>query len=453
MYKRQWCSLAVFVTALSGCFLLPRGYEEQRARSQRALEPYLQVVRQQPWPSVEEEADWNTLVELAWRRNGEVEAALAEWLSAIERVRDAAGYPNTNLHLAAEAMWSGRDLGWNGVTVSATNDPMTNLALPVKVAQAARVALEEARAAEARFHARRLAVREQVAGTFFSWVAAQRKAELARERAAWLARMEDSTRAALSAGGSSQWDWLETRNARMTAENEAANSAAQAEALQRQLNGLLGRDPEAHLRPPAEMPAASHSSYDLQELQRILQTDNPELAALRAEMAAREQALALTRLQFLPDINPMAAVTGEAVSQAAGLAFVLPLTWRKIQAQVAAANALVQASRALLRQGESDRQAMLAATLVVLDNLDRQRTLWSEELLPNWRLRCRALQRAYESGSEPLQSWAQAEVMGLEAEAMLAELTALREEQRVKLETLLGQGDVLWTGGRAGGAS
>jgi outer membrane protein TolC len=122
----------------------------------------------------------------------------------------------------------------------------------------------------------------------------------------------------------------------------------------------------------------------------------------------------------------------------AGLTFVLPLTWRKLQAQVASARALVDASRAVLRQAEADREAEVAAGLAVLENVERQQRLWTESLLPNWQLRCQSVRRAYEAGAQSLGEWVQAELARLAAEEALVELQTLREQQLVRLETLLG---------------
>ncbi len=434
------CFILLAFGSFFGCSLLPRGFQEQQDRSREVAQRYLQPLSERPLPLLDGEADLETLVRYAWRTNGTVQAALHQWVAAVDRVRDQAGYPNTNLHLALEAMFGDGGFGWNDLTWSIGNDPMTNLALPFKVSGAARVALEEARRAEAEFHAQRLALREQIAQRFFAWVSANQRSKLARERAQWLQRVEESAGAAFAAGGQTQAELLEITNARIEATNESFNLSAEAEALRRELNGLLGRPPEANLQPPASVPSSSEWPPRVQELRARLRSLNPELAALNAEVAAREQALALARLQFLPDINPMAAFTG-SMSQAFGAALVLPLTWRKLQAQVAVAKALLAASQSMLQQAEHDRQSEVAATLVVLENLDRERQLWAGSLLPNWELSSQSLKRAYEAGAQPLAAWARAATARLEAEAVLTELTALREQQLVRLAVLLGQDD------------
>jgi len=432
MRARRWFCLFICAGVLPGCFFLPRGFDEQHARNRAAGENY-----NLPLPELPEEPDLESLLEYAWRANGEVRAAWNEWVAAVERVRDAAGYPNTNLHLGLEAMWAGKRPGWNDVTISAGNDPMTNLALPPKIAAAARVALEQARAAEANFHARRLAVRERVASTFFQWIGLHERAEIAHRRAAWLEQLELSERARFSSGAGSQEVWLAGQNARLEAENQARNLLVEAENLRRELNGLLGRAADAPLRPPREPVRGRSWPGNLEEFRAQLRAGNPELAGLRAEVAARERTLHAAQLQFLPDVNPMGAITGD-VSQVAGLAFVLPLTWRKLQAQVASARALVDASRAVLRQAEADREAEVAAGLAVLENVERQQRLWTESLLPNWQLRCQSVRRAYEAGTQSLGEWVQAELARLAAEEALVELQTLREQQLVRLETLLG---------------
>lgn len=440
MVSRAQLFLLLSMGATAGCLFLPHGFEEQQRRSRIAAERYLQPLLERPLPPLEGEADLNTLVRYAWQTNGTVRAALLEWVAAVERVREQAGYPNTNLHLALEGMLGNGGFGWNDLTWRVANDPMTNLALPFKVSGAARIALEEARKAEASLHAQRLALWQQLAQRFFAWVSASQRAALAQQRVQWLERLQGSARAAMASGIESQAEWLEVVNARTQAMNESLNLLAEAEAARRQLNALLGRHPEAELRPPAVVQISDPWSPQVQELLTRVRSANPELAALRSEVAARERALDLARLQFLPDINPMAAFTGN-VSQVLGAGIVLPLTWRKLQAQVAVAKHLLAASQELLQQAEHDRLGEVATTIVVLQNIDRQRQLWAETLLPNWRRRCRTLRRAYESGSQPLTAWVQAETTLLEAEAVLTELAAMREEQLVRLAALLGQDD------------
>ncbi|MCX8072881.1 MAG: TolC family protein [Candidatus Binatia bacterium] len=438
MEYRTVASTLLLLLACPGCLLLPAGFEQQRQRSEQAAARDREYLPERPLPSLDAKTDLETLTEYAWRANGEIRAALLDWVAAVERVRDQSGYPNTNLHLALQAMWANGDPDWNDVTWSLGNDPMTNLALPFKVAEAGRVALAEARRAEAEFHARRLALREQVAERFFAWVSARERARLAREKAQWLARAEESAAALFAAGLESQADWLATRTARIEAENEAENLSAEVEESRRRLNALLGRPADAILGPPAPNTFAAEPPAAVRNFTQALNLPNPELAGLRAEVARREHALAFARLQFFPDINPMIAITGD-VSRAVGAGFVLPLTWRKLQAQVAAAEALVAASRAQLQQGERNRESEVAAALVVFQNAERQRRLWSEVLLPQWRLRCDTLRRGYEAGREPLGAWVDAEVARLEGETVLVELLALREQQAVRLQNLLGQ--------------
>ncbi|GIW43340.1 MAG: hypothetical protein KatS3mg077_0622 [Candidatus Binatia bacterium] len=436
--KARFCLGLVALGAASGCMLLPRGFVDQEQRSREAAAVYLEPLAQRPIPPIEQEPSLDGLVEYAWRNNGEIRAALLEWIAAVERVREQAGYPNTNLHLALEAMWRGGDASWNDVTIGLGNDPMTNLALPIKVAAAARLALEEARAAEAKFWAKRLALREQVASRFADWVATTRRLALARERAEWLARGEQSLAASLEAGQTSQDAWIRARAELLLARNDVADLVAQEAVLRSELNALLGRSPGAPLGAAAAPPPLVAPNRSWEALYQELMAGNAELAGLRAEVAARQRALELARLQFLPDVNPMLAFTGEP-SRTIGAALVLPLTWRRLQAQVANLDALLRASRAMLEQEQTTKTSELATALVLVENLDRQRRLWEEQLLPDFRLVCATLRQAYEANTVPLAEWARAEAARTEVEARLEEIIALREQQVARADRLLGR--------------
>jgi outer membrane protein TolC len=291
-------------------------------------------------------------------------------------------------------------------------------------------------------------LREEVTSRFFDWVATTRRRALARERVTWLARREQSLAASLKAGRTNQSEWLQAHVDVALAENDLADLAAKEAVLRSELNALLGRSPDAPLvaRSPWSRSAPPVGRWD--SLREELGARNAEVAGLQAEVAVRQRALELARLQFLPDVNPLLAFTGGA-SQTIGAALVLPLTWRRLQAQVANLDALLRASRAMLEQEQTTKTSELATALVLVENLDRQRRLWEEQLLPNFRLVCASLRRAYEANTVPFADWARAEAARTEVEARLEEIIALREQQVARVDRLLGRFERFGTAERA----
>ena len=91
------------------------------------------------------------------------------------------------------------------------------------------------------------------------------------------------------------------------------------------LNGMIGRKPQEALNLSKTLPEPRPLWADDAQLIAAAVDANPELAALAREIASRQDALELARMQFIPDINPLAAFTG-SLSQSVGAMVILPTT-------------------------------------------------------------------------------------------------------------------------------
>ncbi len=426
--------LAATGLLLSGCALLPPGFEQEVARQQEFAVPSEPPAA--PLPD-ETPVGWQDLVRVAWERNGMVAAAYHEWQAALARVRVAASYPNTNVHLGVDyRVGSGGDAAAR-TGISLGNDPMTNLALPVKVSAAAKAQLAEARAAGERYRARRLAVQEEVLRQYFAWAGKERLRQLEEERLHWLDLALASTRARYAAAREvRQAELARAESERAAAEDRARRYQAEAAAIQHELNALVGRSPSAPLAQPPALPAR-RQSLPAEQLVALVRPTSPSIHERQEEMSARSESLRWAKLQFLPDFNPMAALSGQGF-EAVGGALVLPLTWRRLAGAVQEAEALLAQSRQLLLQEERDRHAQAVATARLLADTQRQAALWQDTLRSLATIAARSAEAEYRAGRAPLSAWAEAEERRLAVEQTIVELAVLEETLWARLESLAG---------------
>jgi cobalt-zinc-cadmium efflux system outer membrane protein len=77
--------------------------------------------------------------------------------------------------------------------------------------------------------------------------------------------------------------------------------------------------------------------------------ENPELAGLARQVAARIDAIELARLGYLPDLIPSASITG-SISQIVGAMIMLPTKIPAIGAAIDEVEAMMRSVKAMLRQ-------------------------------------------------------------------------------------------------------
>jgi outer membrane protein TolC len=432
---RFWVLPCAAVWLLNGCLLLPAEYRQQVGRKTR-LDAWHNRQAPDETPT-DGAADWQQLVKSALRNNGRVAAAEQEWRASLERVKNAAAYPNTNLHAGIDYRVGAGGAPSDRIGFTLGNDPMMNLSLPVKVTAAAEVALAGARAAWERLRARRVELQQQVLDKYVSWAGTKRLHSLEQERVRWLSLLESSLRARYGAASdTSQTELARAQSERVASENRAARYQAEAEAAEQELNALAGRPPGAPLALPEDWPIRPRLATP-EELVARVPRDNPAVREQERETAGQQAALHLARLQYLPDLNPMAGLSGTGL-EAIGGALVLPLAWRKIAAAVAEARVLLERSRQLLAQAERDQPAQARATAVLFADVERQIELWRQALLPLAEIEVRSAQAAYRAGRLPLSTWAEAQNRRLALEQELVGLLVLREQLWTRLEALAG---------------
>ena len=301
------CGLAVALLA-GGCVLAPGERSAEQDRVDRAGKIYESPPTSRPVEPLAADATWQQVLQRALLCNGELESSYFEWQAAMARVQQAGAYPNVDLQLGFEYMFSSQSMSaWDRTTLSAELD---GLEFPTKTAKRGKIALEEARAAGDRFAAKRFEIQRKVISQYLDWALLAQRLRIGRENLELLRLLTQTAASRLQAGGQQQ-DLLKAQIQQRLAENELQNLESQVPRMRATLNAMMGRVAMAELALPDQLPQARILSADDAKLIQVAAAGNPELAALARQVEGRKDALELARMAYIPNINPMAALTGD----------------------------------------------------------------------------------------------------------------------------------------------
>jgi outer membrane protein TolC len=429
--------VAGLAVLLGGCVLAPRGTRQEQARLTTVGKTYDTPFEKRQLPELPDEPGWPDVLRRAFLANGELEAAYFEWKAALSRIPQVANYPNTNLAPTFGYMFSGERMkSFDRTTVNVGFDPMENLAFPTKVAQAGKIAFQEARAAGKRFEVVKFDLQRKVLTAYLDLALQEEKLRVQRDNVALLKLVADTASDRVKAGGQQQ-DLLRAQTQHRLAENELAGMESQRLSMRVMLNGMLARDADAPLNLPPVLPPARPLSSDDAWLIAAAVENNPDLSRLAREVAGRKDAIELARMAYIPDINPMAAFTGGA-SQMVGAMVVLPTTIPEIRGRIDEARAMLRASEAMLRQTRSDRAAGFVAALYALRNAERQAAVFRETILPRAQQALAASRQSYATGTGSFTDLIDSQRTLLDVRLMVAEAQVEREKRLAELEALAG---------------
>ena len=333
----------IFALALallaSGCVLAPKGTDAERERMEQAGRAYAKAAAERTVPDVPAPADWRDLLHRAFLANGDLEASWFEWNAAMARIDMAAAWPNSNLALGYEYMFSKEKMkAWDRTTLSAGFDPAMSLQAPIKARQGGKVALAEAQAAGQRFRVAKFNFQKQVLKAYLDLALTEEKIRIQRDNVELLRLLVQTAGNRVQAGGPQQ-DLLKAQIAHRLAENDLAKMESEARTMRAMFNGMLGRDAQAPLALQATLPPPRPLAADDQRLIAMAEDQNPDLGALSAQVRGRADALELARLRYLPDISPTAAITGD-ISRSLGAMVMLPTNLPMIRGAVNEAQAM-----------------------------------------------------------------------------------------------------------------
>lgn len=429
------CGALALVLA-QGCALTPRGLDHERASLSAAGAEFRRGPDRGDLPVPRDGDDWRTLLQRALIANGDVRAAWFEWKAAVERVRGASGWPNTNISLGYSYLFSDESVkSFDRMSFSAGFDAMENLSYPGKTMAAGRVALADARAAGERFRAAKFAVQRGVLDAWLELAMAAENARLADEGSTLAGVGADAADAALESGGAQAASYS-ARIASARSDDAAAAARADIVAAKVTLAALTATDRSDQVATPTRLPSARPLPPNPSALLDAA-GDGPEVKGLEADRRARKQEEDLARLQWIPDINPYAAVTG-SIEQAVGAVISLPTTIVEIQSGIEVAKAMRGAAASRLQQARRDRRAEVHALLVQALDAQRARLLLENRVLPAIASFSAVTESAYSAGRADLGAAVEARRLSVEARREVAAAAIEREKALAAIEQLLG---------------
>ncbi len=429
----------VFLLAVSldGCVLAPAGMHEQRDALAKAGSAYEAPIESRALPDLSANPEWRELLSRAFAANGELEADYFEWKAALQRVSIVAGWPNTNLMPSVSYMLSGGGMkAWDRTTVNIGFDPMQDLSLPVKVRRQGEIALEQARETGSRFAAAKFALQRRLLDNWLDLALLAERARIQSGRVE-LDRIASDSAAQRASVDGNQRDFLRLRVEQRKAQIELDRLRAELRTSLSMLNGMLARAADAPLELQRSLPEPRALPIDDAALIAAGVENNPELRALAFEVTARQDALDLARLQYLPDFNPFAGFTG-SIQQIIGVGVSVPTRLPQIRASIEEAGAMLQSASAELRQARLDRRASFVAALYMLRYSERQADFFAREVQPVAEQISGSVQQAYSTGAASFDELLDAQRLLLEVRLGIAEARIERERRLAEIEQLVG---------------
>ena len=421
---------------LGGCVIAPREAKQEAQAMRLAGQPYQRPFAERDLPEVPPEPHWQDVLRRALLANGNLESAYYRWAAAVHRIQQAGGYPNTPLSTSFSYMVSGGGMkAFDRTTVNVGPDAMENLAFPPKVYQAAKVALDEARAAGKQFVAAKFDIQRRVLSAWVEYALLAERVRVQRENVSLLKLISDTAVNRVQAGGQQQ-DLIRAETEYRLAEDELRNLEAQLPQQRARLNAMMSREPDAPLAPPRRIPNPRDVPAEDAALLALAADLNPELAALAYQVKGREDAVELARLQFIPDFNPFAGFTG-TVSQMIGLGISIPTFLPEVRGRLREARADLREMMAMYRQTKFDTAAAVVAALYALRNSERQAALYESQIVPATERLLGLARQAYAAGTGSFIDLIEAQRTLLEVRLGLAEARAAREQTLADVEALV----------------
>ena len=429
--------LVALVVGPNGCVLAPRGWRDEKNRATETGRGYDKPFEERTVPQLPDQPSWRDVLHRAFFANGDLEAAYFEWAAALSRVPQVAEYPNTNIAPSFSYLFSGDQMkAWDRTTIGVGFDPMENLSFPTKVAKAGEIAFEQARAAAKKFEAAKFELQRKVLTAYLELVMHEEKIRIQTENVSLLRLLAQSAADRVQAGGSQQ-DLLRAQTQHQLAENELETMKAQHMGMKAMLNGLLALPADAPLNLPPGIPAPRHVDFDDARLIAAATHNSPDLQRLAHDVAGRSDALELARMAYIPDINPLAAFTGNT-SQMIGAMIVLPTTIHEIRGRIDEARATLRASQAVLRQTRSDRAANFVSTLYTMRNAERQAEVLRQTILPLAEQAVETAREGYTTGRGSFPDVIEAQRTLLDVRVMIVDVQIERELRLAEMENLAG---------------
>ncbi len=432
-------AILAVVVPIAGCVLKPADADKQNDALDATAGRYGYATddrtRTRTTDDLPPEPAWRDVLRRAFLANGDLEAAYHEWAMAVHKINQAGSWPSQPVELNFEYMFSAQRMkSFDRLTTSVRL--MDATALPNKTYQDAVVVWREAQAAGERFRAAKFDLQVKVLQAWSDYCLQAERVRIQQQNAGLLRLVADTAASRVRAGGSQQ-EQLRADVELKLADSELATMKSELEQQRAVLNGLLRRPAAAALLAPTTFPAARPIPADDDSLLAAGVVNNAELSAMGYDRESRRAAVRRARLEYMPEINPMAAFTG-SISQSIGAAIVLPTQFPKIRAMIAESRADLRRIEASAGQLQADRAGQFASTLLALRDAERRGLVFTEDIIPLAQRTVDLSRQAYSNGASSYIDLIDTQRTLLEVRLTAVEARATREKMLAELEALAG---------------
>jgi outer membrane protein TolC len=432
------CSSVVLaiVSGLTGCTVHPPGEHEERDAALKAGKPFEKPVEARQLSPLPDNPTPDQLVQYALLSNADLEQHYWQWRAAIEQIPIDGTQP-TSLAISFGTTAHDGSLALDRTTLTAANDPMTDIAFPGKLSTAARRSLENARAAGMRFRKAQFELRRRVLSAYDDYALTATLIRLGEHNVQLLRTIATITEARNRSGSAGQQDVFKADNELDLAKNDLETVRSQLPGQRAVLNAFLDRSPTAAMAVPETLPPARPLAESDQDLLDRAAKMNLELVALADEVRAKHENIHLARLQYFPDFDLAASTDLKAVTQALMGEFTVPiLRDEALRAGVQQAEANLRAAEAMRRQTKEIIAAELVDDIATLRDADRQLDLLEHTILPRAQQVITLGRAAYQAGGKPLIDLLDSQRSLIDIERLQANLRVIRDKRLAEIESV-----------------
>ncbi len=372
-------------------------------------------------------------VRLTLRRNRSLQAQAHRWRAALDEIPQVRSLPDPLLMYGGYIEEVETRVGPQRHALAVSQ----RVPWPGKLLTAADLAFEESEAARARIDAVRRDVVHELTAAYARYYVLAREVAITAENLTLLRHWEQVAQTRFRAGArAAHRDVIKAQLEIGLLEDRLASLRDARRPLVGALRALLDLPPGVELPWPTELPEA-RLALDEAGVLTVLTRDNPLLAALDREVAAREEGVSLARQSYLPDfmlgldyieVGPARAsgVSGSGQDALIGrFGLTLPIWWGRYAAEVDAARARLRAAELSRAQTENDLVARAEQALYDYRDAERKVRLYEGSLIPKAEESLRAGVTAWETGAGDF-------LDVLDTERMLLELHLSRERARAE---------------------
>jgi len=427
----------LFATLASGAFVLAGCRGVQTSGEKQARHDFGAVAgvyrpdnRAPTLPALTPESSLSNYLAYALLNSPAVEASFYGWSASVESITVTRSLPDPQLTFQAYIQ---------NVITSLMPGFAWSIPGPGKLRARAGVAAAQSQGKYFAFESAVLQAAFNLKRAYYQLGLLDEQLRLKRESHSLLEEQEHSLRAQNAAGIASMADLLRVQSAYDRAGTDLANVEDSRQSLLENFKAALGLAPDQADPPTPAHFETSRENPDIDELRRVAFANNPQLAAMQADVRAAEAGITVAYKERVPDFSLGLSVDVKASPwlywPQAGMS--LPVWRDKIAAEITGAKAETLAAQSRLKAAQIDLVVNFAEKSFAYRQTGRNLALIEDELIPRARQSLETVRAGYRTSTINFSTLADAEQMLLDLQLEAAQTRADREIALADLSILV----------------